>query len=157
MRLSTECRLALMAGLLALAAPMASQAQVPPPASPEATEIAACLCLHRSIDALSANMAVRQHSYDDARAQIGRLDSELQTMRASMDVNNPEAVARFRQLLQRRDALFRHSNGPLASDLSTVVSRYNAATGEYNTRCANRPQDPVLIGQVRETLSCQAP
>ena len=114
MRLSTGWRLTLVAAAFALAAPAASKAQMPPPASPEATEVAACLCLHRSIDALSANMSARQHSYDDSRAEIGRLDTELQTIRASMDVNNPDAVARFRQLLQQRDALFRRSTGPLA-------------------------------------------
>jgi hypothetical protein len=156
MRLLTGCRLVL-AGILAFAAPAVSKAQMPPPASPEVTEIAACLCLHRSIDALSANMAAHQHSYDDSRAEIGRLDTQLQTMRANMDVNNPDAQARFRQLLQQRDALFRRSTGPLASEAASAVSRYNAASGEYNARCANRPQNPILIGQVQETLACPAP
>ena len=157
MRWLTACGVALLAGVFVLAVPTVSGAQVPPPAPVEASEIAACVCLHRSIDALSANMSARQHSYDDTRAEIGRLDTQLQTMRANMDVNNPEAVARFRQLLERRDTLFRHSTGPLASELSTAVSRYNAATGEYNARCANRPQDPALIDRVQETLSCPAP
>lgn len=139
---------------LALALPTAAQAQ---PASTEATDIAACLCLHRSLGALGAEMAARRQAYDTAERRLSRLDARLAHERATMNVNNPEAVARFRALLAERDAAFRRSSGPLASALETAVARYNANVHQYNARCANRPRDPILLRQVEATLSCPAP
>ncbi|HEX5452249.1 MAG TPA: hypothetical protein VFX06_00520 [Stellaceae bacterium] len=157
------------AGVLLAALSGAAEAQVPPypppppaavpapPATPQAAEIAGCLCQHRRLDALSTAMQSRRQAYDASKAEIGRLDAEMQRERATMNVDNPEAVARFRQLLARRDAAYRRSSGPLVSELSKAVSRYNQAGAEYNARCANRPWDPILLGQIQATLSCPAP
>ena len=71
-----------------------------------------------------------------------------------MDINNPQSVAHFRQVLEQRDAAFRRSSGPLAADLSAAVSHYNSAVNDYNARCASRPRDPVLLGRVEATLAC---
>jgi len=71
-----------------------------------------------------------------------------------MNVNDPAAVARFRQLLEQRDAAFRRSTGLVTGDLSSATSRYNARVNEYNTRCASRPRDPGLVASVQATLSC---
>ena len=125
-----------------------------PPASPEANEIATCLCLGQAVAALSADMAAKQRSYAAVRDELARLDAQLQSERAGMDVNNPQSVARFRQLLEQRDAAFRRSTGLATGDLSSVIERYNARVNEYNARCANRPRDPVLLGRVQATLSC---
>ncbi len=165
MRSSMLCRGAVLwAGLAAFAAASPAMAQAPPPpppyggpappASPEAAEIAACLCLGQAVDALSADMTAKQRSSDAVRDELARLDSELQRARAAIDVNDPQSVARFRQLLERRDAAFRRSNGLVTGDLSSAIARYNARTNEFNARCANRPRDPVLLGQVQATLSC---
>lgn len=129
----------------------------PPPGSPEAADIAACLCLRQSVDALSTDMAARRRSYDELKSELARLDAQLEQQRTTIDVNNQEAVAHFRQQLQQRDALFRQSTGAGMGELSGVVDRYNAAVNEYNARCANRPRDPVLVDRVRATLSCPAP
>jgi hypothetical protein len=145
------------------AAPAAAQAPpYPPPAaapaaSPEAAAIASCLCLHRGLTAHAADMAARRRVYDELQRTLGQMDAQLQQERATIDVNNPDAVARFRQQLAQRDALFRRSTGPAAGALSTAVARYNAATGQYNAQCANRPRDPVLLSQVEATLTCPVP
>jgi hypothetical protein len=158
------------AGLAMMAAGSAAMAQAPPPlypappvvvpatpASPEAAEIAACLCLRRSMDTLGAEMTTRQRSYDDVRGELSRLDAQLEQERSGIDVNNPASVARFRQLLQQRDAVFRRSTGAITTDLSSVVERYNVSVNEFNARCANRPQNPALIASVQATLSCPSP
>jgi hypothetical protein len=146
---------ALWVGIIAAvsAVPMA-EAQAPPPASPEATDIAACLCLKQSVDMLGADMAGKQRAYEEAREALARLDSQLQRARAGLDINNPQAVAQFRELLDRRDAAFRRSTNLATGDVQRVTERYNARTNEYNSRCANRPRDPRLIAQVQATLSC---
>lgn len=142
-------------GLIALLAMApAADAQAPPS---EASEIAHCLCLRQQVDALSAETGMKRQAYDQTHAELSRLDSQLERERAGMDVNNPQAVARFRQLLERRDALFRRSNGPEASDLASTVERYNARVGEYNARCADRPRNPDLIARVQASLACPAP
>jgi len=128
-----------------------------PPATPEAAEIAACLCLQQSTTVLGNDMAARQRSYDELRSELTRLDAQLEQQRASIDVNNPQSVGRFRQLLQQRDGVFRRSTGPVAAELSSVIERYNGRANEYNARCANRPRDPVLLGRVQATLACPPP
>lgn len=132
-----------------------SQAQLPPPpGSPEAADIASCLCLQQEVDALNADSAAKRGEYNDAYAELGRIDSQLEAERARMDVNDPASVARFRQLLQRRDDLFRRSTSELAPSATSAADRYNARVNEYNSRCANRPRDPRLLAQVQATLVC---
>jgi len=127
------------------------------PASPEAADIAHCLCLHQAVGALGAQMSGGRQSYDQSLAELSRLDAQLERERASMDVNNPASVAHFRQLLQERDALYRRSSGPIVTDLSRVVARYNDQVNEYNARCADKPRNPVLVASVQATLTCPPP
>ena len=152
MRSARLCRAAVLWGTVAVAAASPAAAQAPP--SPEASEIATCLCLEQAVSALSADTAARQGSYAAVQDELTRLDAQLQSERAAMDVNNPQSVARFRQLLEQRDAAFQRSTSLAAGDLAGATERYNARVNEYNARCANRPRDPVLLGRVQATLSC---
>jgi hypothetical protein len=166
MRLAAAIGSAALVGFLAFlpALPAAAQAPEYPPSPPvgtapappssEAGAIAQCLCQHREFEALSADMAAKRRAYDDLQARLSRADAHLTQERGTIDVNNPAAVAQFSQELQQRDALFRRSTGPAASDLAAAVARYNAAVGAYNTDCANRPRDAALLSQVEATLSC---
>ena len=137
--------------------PAPTPVAVPPPASPEAAEIAFCLCLRQSLDAVGAEMSARQAAYQAVQSEVAALDSQLQSARATLNVDNPEAVAQFRQLLERRDAAFRQSNGSAAGDLTDAVERYNARSTEYNGSCVNRPRNPVLLAQVQASLTCPPP
>src|SRR5437764_15368165 len=143
----------LAAAFAAIVTRSAASAQAPPPASPEAADIASCLCLKQEVDALSADTTSRQHELDEIRSELDRIGAQLEGERARMDVNNPEAVARFRQLLERRDDLFRRSSGEVVAGVSSTTERYNARVGEYNARCANRPDDPRLLARVPQTPS----
>jgi len=170
MRSARRYRAAVFWAGVAAAAPAAAQAPLypPPPAPPygavpapalsgEAADIAACLCLRQAVDTLGADMAAQQRSRDAVNDELTRLDAELQAARAGMDVNDPAAVARFRQMLAQRDAAFRRSTGLVTGDLSSVTARYNARVNEYNVRCANRPRDPGLLASVQATLVCPPP
>ena len=139
----------------AAAAAPSAEAQMPPP--PEASEIAACLCLQQAVDALGADMNGKQQAYAAAQSELSGIDAEMQSERARMDVNNPQSVAQFRQLLERRDAAFRRSTSLATGDLHSVTERYNARVNEYNARCANRPRDPRLLQAVQATLACPPP
>ena len=71
--------------------------------------------------------------------------------------NNPASVARFRQLLERRDMLFQQSKGPGFSELSAATDRYGARVQEYYASCAGRPMDPGVLAQARATGVCPPP
>jgi hypothetical protein len=135
------------AAVFALAAPALAQ-------GPEAADVASCLCLKQAIDMLSADLAGQQGSYGSVQDELNRLDAQLAAARANMDVNNPAAVAQYRQLLERRDAAFRRSTGLVTGDLTSTTERYNARVGEYNARCAGRPRDPAFVAGVQARLSC---
>jgi hypothetical protein len=180
MRLSMLRRWALLwTGVAALAAASPAGAQAPPYpsplppsysspapppysapapyASPEATEITACLCLWHVVTALGTDMTAKQQAYDADRDELERLDEQLQSARAGVDVNDPQSVARFRQLLERRDAAYSRSTSLASGDLNSAIERYNARTTEYNARCANHPRDPALLRRIQATLSCPPP
>ncbi len=140
---------------LSSAAITPASAQVPVPApSPEAADIAACLCLQRAIPALDTMTIQRRGAYEASRQEVANLDAQLQSARATVNVDDPEAVAQFRQLLERRDAAFRRSSGPLFIEYSNAVQLYNDRVNEFNARCADRPRNPVVLNQVQATLVC---
>jgi hypothetical protein len=141
----------LLAGLMAGAMVSSAMAQVPVPVGPD------CICLRIAVDALGADLAAKRQAYDGMQGEIGQIDNQLQNERSRMDVNSPEAIARFRQLLERRDALFRQSSGPVFGELSAATDRYGARVQEFNARCAGRPMDPALVAQAQATRACPPP
>jgi hypothetical protein len=135
----------LAAGLVTSVVAVPARAQMPVPVGPD------CLCLRVAVDALSQDLAAKHQAYDALQNEIGQIDNQLASERTTMDVNNPAAVARFRQLLERRDSLFQQSTGPGFGALSAATDRYGARVQEYNSRCAGRPMDPGLLAQAART------
>lgn len=131
-------------------APGIAEAQV----LPEAAEISACLCLQQAVSAFSGEMTARTQALDAVTRQLADLDAQLARERSTMDVNNPDAVGRFKALLERRDAAYRQSVGPVHDAAAQATARYNAKVNEYNARCANRPFSSALVAQVQPTLTC---
>jgi hypothetical protein len=122
----------LCAGLILLALP--ALAQMPPPA--------ACYCLKQSVDGANANMTARNAALADARAALDQLDQQLAALRAQVDVNNPQAVAQFKQLLEQRDAAAKRAGGDTLADSQAATARYNDAVANYNAQCGGRPLPP---------------
>ena len=148
-----RCLAVLAAGLAAGAIASSTPAQAQVPVAP----MLDCACLSLAVEALGADLAAKRQAYDGLQGEIGQLDNQLQGERSRIDVNNPADTARFRQLLERRDALFQRSTGPAFSDLSQATDRYGARVQEYNGRCAGRPLDPGLVAQARATRACPPP
>jgi len=137
-------------GFAGLLIPGAARAQMPP----EGAEISACLCLQQAVSTLSAEMNGRTQALDAVTRQLADLDAQVARERSTIDVNNPDAVARFKALLERRDAAYRQSVGPVHADATQSTARYNARVNEYNARCANRPFNSALVAQIQPTLAC---
>jgi hypothetical protein len=123
-------------------------AQMPgyPPPGPDFS----CLCLKRSVDDSHTDMQAKQGELSAAQAQLGQLDNQLAAARAKEDVNNPQSVAQFRQMLAQRDALFRQTNGDLIAAARAATANYNQTVASYNNQCAGRPLPPPPPGP----LSC---
>jgi len=139
------------ASLAGAAMTFPAMGQVPVPVGPD------CVCLRIAVDALGADLAVKRQNYDGMQAEIGQIDNQLAAERTSMDVNNPAAVARFRELLERRDTLFQQSKGAGFSELSAATDHYGARVQDYNARCAGRPMEPGLLAQAQATHACPPP
>jgi len=139
-------------GLLAMLAPGATRAQVPPP--PEVADITACLCLQRAVSALSADMNARNQALDTVTRQLSDLDAQLARDKSTINVNNPDAVARYKALLERRDAAYRQSIGPVHAEAEQATAGYNARVNEYNAHCANRPFNSAIVAQMQVNLVC---
>jgi len=113
-------------------------AQMPPPG--------ACFCLKQSVDNSNADMAARNAALTDARAALDQLDQQLASLRAQVDVNNPQAVAQFKQVLEQRDAAAKRAGGPALADSQAATERYNNAVAAYNAQCGGRPLPPPPPG-----------
>jgi hypothetical protein len=143
-------RTVLALGFAGLLIPGAARAQVPP----EMAEISACLCLQQAVSTLAAEMNTRRQALDAVTRELADLDAQLARERSTINVNNADSVARFKALLERRDAAYRQSVGPVHADAVQSTARYNARVNEYNARCANRPFNSALVAQIQPTLSC---
>lgn len=135
----------LCAALSLLAMP--ALAQMPP------APAAACYCLKQSVDTTNADMAAKNAALADAHAALDQLDQQLASMRAQVDVNNPQAVAQFKQLLEQRDAAAKRAGGAALTDAQTATARYNDAVASYNAQCGGRPLPPPPPGP----LNCPMP
>ena len=122
----------------ALAAP--AMAQMPP--GPDFT----CLCLQQSLGDAQTDMQAKQGELNNAQSQLAALDRQLSEARAHEDVNNPQSVAQFRQLLAQRDTAFKQTNGDLLAAAQAATARYNQAVANYNNQCAGRPLPPPPPG-----------
>jgi hypothetical protein len=122
----------LVAALSLLASP--ALAQMPP--------AAACYCLKQSVDNTNADMTAKNAALADARAALDQLDQQLATLRGQVDVNNPQSVAQFKQLLEQRDAAAKRAGGDPLTDAQTATGRYNDAVAAYTAQCGGRPLPP---------------
>jgi hypothetical protein len=137
-------------GFVALIAPGAARAQVPS----EASEISACLCLQQAVATLSAEMNTKTQALNAVQSELADLDAQLARERPAVNVNNPDSVGRYKALLERRDAAYHQSIGPVHADATQAVAYYNTRVNEYNAQCANRPFNSAVVAQVQAHLTC---
>jgi hypothetical protein len=149
-------RLPIVAGFLAfgMLLPTAGAvfAQEPPPG--EVERMRACICLNRAMQTTRQTMEAKNRELAEAKQRLADLDAQLARARAQVDPNNPQSVARYKALLERRDAAFQRSTGPLVTEDQRAVAQFDATVNQYNQECANRPYYPALEAQLETNLSC---
>jgi len=143
-------------GIFAFCAAREVQAQVPVPIPNEPAEINACVCMRLASGTLAADKDAKSQALAAANQRFTDLDSQLAAARSGIDVNNPDAVSRYKALLERRDAAFGQI-GPAQSTAAAAVARYNASVADYNQRCAGRPFNADLVAQIQAHPNCAPP
>ncbi|HEY1257635.1 MAG TPA: hypothetical protein VGF34_00185 [Stellaceae bacterium] len=152
MKGSIGVRAGVVAGALLLAGAGAAKAQMPPPS--EAAAVNACLCLQQGLAALSSDMNAKTQALAAIRQHLADLDNQLSQARPTVQVNNPDSVARYKALLDQRDAAYKQSTGPVVAQADQAVARYNAHVNQYNQSCANHPFDAAMMAEMQAHLSC---
>jgi nitrate/nitrite-specific signal transduction histidine kinase len=135
--------------VLTILAAGAAKAQVPN----EPAEINACVCLRLASGALAADKDAKSQALTAANQELADLDAQLASARARIDVNNPDSVASYKALLQRRDAAFGQIS-PAQSAAAAAVARYNTTVDEHNRRCAGQPFNSDLLAQIQAHPNC---
>ena len=168
---SIALRRAFVIGIGVFGLSWGATAQMPPPPGPpppfaapapgappgEAADIRTCLCEQQQITGLRAGMDAKQQSLDAIRHELEDLDAQLVRERPRVDVANPDSVARYKALLERHDAAYQRSVGPIIAEVTGAVEAYNRHVTDYNNRCAHQLFDAALMHQVEATLSCPMP
>jgi hypothetical protein len=139
-------------GILAVGAASEALAQIPN----EPAEINACVCLQLGSAALAAEKDAKTGAFADVDRHLADLNAQLDAEKPRVDVNNPDAVSRFKLLLGRRDAASGQID-PARAAAVQAVDRYNANVGEYNRRCAGRPFNSELVAQIQARPNCAPP
>lgn len=120
----------------------------------ESAEIAACLCLDQAVKTLRGDMDAKNQALNAATQRLADLDAQLARGKPQVDVNNPDSVARYKAMLEQRDAAYRQSIGPVHADAAQATARYNATVNQYNARCANRPFNSAVVAEAQAHLMC---
>jgi hypothetical protein len=136
--------------LVLTSAPWLAAAQM----SSDPAEINACLCLERGVATMARSMNDKTQALNAVRQHLADLDAQLARERPLVDVNNPNSVDRFKALLDRRDAAYRDSIGPVVSEADQAVARYNALVGQYDRQCALHAFNSEIMNELRAHLSC---
>ena len=105
---------------------------------------------------MARSMNDKTRALAEVRQHLADLDAELARERPLVDVNNPNSVDGYKALLDRRDAAYRESIGPVVSDADQAVARYNALVGQYDRQCALHSFNLDIMNQLRAHLSCPA-
>jgi hypothetical protein len=120
-------------------------------------QIRDCLCEERSLAALNAEVQNQSRAYEEKRQAFQKLDSEVQTERPKVNVNDLSQVEAFKRLLASRDAAADTLAGEATRSYSDAVTRYNKAVAGYNNGCSGKAYDPDQLAEIRRNLSCPAP
>ena len=150
----------------AVVLPLVAAAQ-PVPVSPaipaipgllvDPTAVRQCLCLERDVSTGTQEVAARGRLYEDGVRELQQLDAEIERRRQSMNTDDVAAVESFRQMFDRRQALYGRVNGELIGDYQRTVERYNRAVAGFNSSCRGKSYHPPTVAAVQPTLSCPAP
>src|SRR5579859_1709779 len=114
----------LAGGAAAQTAPAGSKAPLQILSAPD--QVRTCLCAEQGLTQEGDALAKQRAAYDQMKQELAALDSKVETQRPQVNVNDPNAVAAFRQLVEKRDATQQSFTGDQTTQLARAVDLYNA-------------------------------
>ena len=117
-------------------------------------QITMCLCQSSLVDELKSGLDQQWRLYEESRQRYVALERQVDTVRASMNVHNREAIESFQRLLDERDAARLVFQNQATPAYGAAVERYNSALEIYNGSCADAVFDSVVLADVQRNLYC---
>jgi hypothetical protein len=118
--------------------------------------IRGCLCQQQAVNRQSAELAQRRQTYEDRKREADALVAEAAARKSQVDINNPDAIAAYSNLLGRRDAAVHAMTDEVTPQYSSFVSSYNQRVTQYNQQCPGQSFDAAVLARVQQNLSCPA-
>jgi hypothetical protein len=122
----------------------------------EPSEVAACLCHQRELDAATQALSTAKANYETAQQRNQALEQQVNTVRPQVDPANTDQLDAYRRLVRQSEMANADFYNKATPDYSAAVTRYNTAVNNYNASCAGRGIDPALKAQVEANLYCPA-
>lgn len=138
------------AGLLAAAPASAQEIQ---PLLPE-EDVGYCLCLEQEMAEWKSEMDVRGGIRTEREGELSRLGMDIEVKRASMVPGDEMAMAELKAMIERQQSLRALIRRDINPSYQAAVQGYNAATAEYNERCAGRRFFQPEVDALQGTLQC---
>ncbi|BBK33296.1 hypothetical protein EDC65_4079 [Stella humosa] len=117
-------------------------------------QIAQCLCLEQTLAQRASEMNASRAAYDQRTADLDQLDQRIQRDRGMVNESDPAQVARFRDMIDRRDRLAADVDGGVIGALQVSVGRYNETVAQHRNMCGSRFYEQNVLERVRMTLVC---
>jgi hypothetical protein len=152
-----------LVGAFLLAAGSAA-AQSPPAAPPLQTlgpaltspyDISLCLCLQRDIASRQTALTERRNTYDHLAGEIHDARVAIARDRPHVDVNDADAIARFKQRLDELDAMTAEQDSVMLPAYQAAVTTYNQRVAQYTERCSGRALEAGPTAEVQSNLVCR--
>lgn len=117
-------------------------------------DVAACLCRDQAVKDQKAELTRQQAAYDSAQSEFQQLNTEVETQRPQVNVNDSGSINAFRQLLDRRDAARVRFTDQASPAYSAAVDRYNQSVQSYMNQCGGKSYDSRALEAAQQSLSC---
>ena len=117
-------------------------------------QIRACLCEEQTLAKLRQSNDAAKAVYDDRSQHEQHLSQQIEQLRLSMDPNDLAAQDQLRELIDLRARAAQDVRETALPAWQAATRRLNAAVGDYNANCANRPIYKIDDAEARKNLVC---
>jgi hypothetical protein len=117
-------------------------------------EIRDCMCREQALQNLRQETGVQQTRYNDARAQLQSLETQIANMRKTMNPSDDVSVQIMSEMIRQRDTLTNQIRTAVYPQTQAAVAKLNAVVADYNQRCTQRPMLKTDVDNASKSLAC---
>ncbi len=115
-----------------------------------------CLCQQQQLDTVSSRMKASGDALTQRQQELQQVEDELSTLQRTATPGDAAAIAKSKDLIDRRNLLraqVREQRPPYQS----LVRDFNERAERHNASCTNLPMLSFDVTAAKENLSCPAP